>query len=327
MNTPKTIYTTSSADSVSEIRSLDELNVVLQSLAFRAGWNKHAPSLWPAPSTRFQPAFWRWSDAKLALEAAGDLISTELADRRNLFMVNPREGNYYATLRTLVCAYQMILPGERARSHRHSPNALRLVLDVPENTYTVVDGVRIDMQPGDVVLTPNWCWHGHGNDGDRAAYWIDFLDVPLVQLLEPMFLEHWPVGFQDPEEVSRNAPYVFPWIQTERQLAEAAPDSHGRERVELRSSSLPTISLHVERVRADQGGRLMRSTANQIVACINGTANIVIEDQVVRMSQGDVVAVPSWHWHRIRTEAEATFLFVSDEATLDKLGFLRVEVE
>ncbi len=80
----------------------------------------------------------------------------------------------------------MILPGERARSHRHSPHALRFVLDVPDTAYTVVDGTRIDMRPGDVLLTPGWHWHGHGNDGDRPGYWVDFLDVPTVQLLEPM---------------------------------------------------------------------------------------------------------------------------------------------
>jgi hypothetical protein len=97
---------------------------------------------------------WRWAAARAGLDAAGRLIDAEQAERRNLFMVNPIEGNHYATLRTLVSAYQMLLPGEKARTHRHSPNALRLVLDVGDNCYTIVDGVRIDMEPGDVLLTP-----------------------------------------------------------------------------------------------------------------------------------------------------------------------------
>ena len=29
------------------------------------------------------------------------------------------------------------------------------------------------METGDVVLTPGWCWHAHGHDGDRPAYWFD----------------------------------------------------------------------------------------------------------------------------------------------------------
>ncbi len=89
----------------------------------------------------------------------------------------------------MVTAYQMIMPGEWARSHRHTPNALRLILDSEPGTYTEVDGVKIAMEPGDVLLTPNWSSHGHGNNSRACAYWLDFLDVPLVQLLEPMFFE------------------------------------------------------------------------------------------------------------------------------------------
>ena len=133
--------------------------------------------------------------AKAALDSAGRLINTELAERRNLILVNAGAGNDYATASTLVSAYQMIMPGEHARSHRHSPNALRLIVDAEPGTYTVVDGVRLEMMPGDVLLTPNWCWHGHGNDSTANAYWIDFLDVPLVHLLEPMFFEGNPDEF------------------------------------------------------------------------------------------------------------------------------------
>jgi gentisate 1,2-dioxygenase len=109
---------------------LDDLRRQLDPLDFMAGWNKHEPSLWKEPRTDFKPALWRWAAAKAGLDAAGRLIDAEQAERRNLFMVNPIEGNHYATLRTLVSAYQMLLPGEKARTHRHSPNALRLVLDV-----------------------------------------------------------------------------------------------------------------------------------------------------------------------------------------------------
>ena len=76
----------------------------------------------------------------------------------------------YATSRTIVAAYQMIMPGEKARSHRHTPNALRLIIDAEPGAYTIVNGERLSMMPGDVVLTPNWCWHGHGNDSRACAY-------------------------------------------------------------------------------------------------------------------------------------------------------------
>ena len=78
-----------------------------------------------AEEARSRPHVWIYAQAKGALDAAGRLINTELAERRNLVLHNPAEG--YATSRTIVAAYQMIMPGEKARSHRHTPNALRLI--------------------------------------------------------------------------------------------------------------------------------------------------------------------------------------------------------
>ena len=112
-------------------------------------------------------------------------------------MVNPIEGNVYATTRNLVAAYQCVMAGDTARTHRHTAAALRLVLAGKPGTYTVVNGARVDMAPGDVVLTPSWSWHGHVNETDTTSYWIDFLDIPFVQLTEAMFFEPHPKGFED----------------------------------------------------------------------------------------------------------------------------------
>ena len=101
--------------------SLDELYSLLKPLNAGAGWNKPAPSLWEEPRKAFVPYRWRYDQAKAALDAAGRLINTELAERRNLILFNPVTGNDYGTTRTLLAAYQMILPKERARSHRHTP--------------------------------------------------------------------------------------------------------------------------------------------------------------------------------------------------------------
>jgi gentisate 1,2-dioxygenase len=164
----------------------------LHARALSPGWAKKAPQMWPTPRPRFVPAVWRYADARAALDAACAFVSPEQAERRNLIMVDPIADNIYPTCRNLVAAYQLVLPGETARSHRHSPNALRLILDAGERTFTIVNGVRIDVAPGDVVLTPSWHWHGHSNFGDEPAFWIDFLDVPFVQNLECMFFEDYP---------------------------------------------------------------------------------------------------------------------------------------
>src|SRR5580704_13969418 len=151
---------------------------------------------------------WRAAEARIALQEASRFVGTDVAERRNLIMVNPAPGNTYATTRNIVAAYQMIQPGETARSHRHTPAALRLVLDAADDVCTVVDGKRVDMSPGDVVLTPSWCWHGHANDGSGTAFWLDFLDLPFVRHVGAMSFGHYPEEFQRPTE--RESAYRIP---------------------------------------------------------------------------------------------------------------------
>jgi gentisate 1,2-dioxygenase len=103
--------------------TLDELYGKLDRVGMGPGWNKPTQSLWPAPRKTFRPAHWTYEQARGALDAAGRLINTELAERRNLILFNAADGNTYGTVRTLVAAYQMIMPGEWAREHRHTPNA------------------------------------------------------------------------------------------------------------------------------------------------------------------------------------------------------------
>ena len=98
-------------------------------LSFSPGWARPEPAMWPAPRPKFKPAVWRFAAAKAALDQAGEFVPVEQAERRNLIMVNPIEGNIYATSRNIVAAYQMVKAGEKARSHRHTAAALRLVVE------------------------------------------------------------------------------------------------------------------------------------------------------------------------------------------------------
>src|SRR5437660_2482587 len=203
--------------------------------SFSPGWARPEPAMWSVPSPKFKPAVWRFAAAKAALDRGAEFVPIEQAERRNLIMVNPVAGNSYATSRNIVAAYQMVKAGEKARSHRHTAAALRLVVAAKPGTYTVVDGARVDMAPGDVVLAPSWCWHGHANESDAASYWIDFLDVPFVQHSEAMFFEPHPAGF---EQITGNGP--SPYRIPAREALTAAGDDKA---IEIARGVMPTIGL------------------------------------------------------------------------------------
>jgi len=311
--------------------SLDELYRRLDIVGMGPGWNKVTPSLWSAPHKTMVPARWRYDQARGALDAAGGLISTELAERRNLILFNPIEGNTYATVRTLVAAYQMIMPGEWAREHRHTPNALRLILDAEPGTYTVVDGVSIPMEPGDVLLTPNWSTHGHGNKSKANAYWLDFLDAPLVQLLEPMFFEPRDrgEGRAQAAPTSKDSPFVFAYADTLKRLETAPHEPSGPfgTSIELGTPAMQTIALHMMRLAPRVRTARLRTTANNIYAVVRGEGVTTVDGESFDWSRGDVVAAPAWRPHFHQASNDAILLRVSDEPAMKSLGFLRFEAQ
>jgi len=285
-------------------------------LSFSPGWARPEPSMWEAPKPKFKPAVWRFAAAKTALERAGEFVPIEQAERRNLIMVNPVASNFYATSRNLVSAYQMVKAGEKARSHRHTAAALRLVIEAKPGTYTVVDGARVDMAPGDVVLTPSWCWHGHANESDGASYWIDFLDVPFIQHSEAMFFEPHPSGF---EKITDNGPsrYRIP-------ARNALGAGSGAKVVEIAKGLMPTIGLQLLRLPAGKRRDMAKTTVNHLYAVISGKARIEAEGGASEsLGVGDVMVAPSWHAHALEAEQDAVLLQVSDEPLYAKTGLVK----
>ena len=310
----------------SSVDSLGALYADFASLNMEGGWHRRFPALWPQPRRNFLPHVWHYAEVKPILDRAGRLVDTTQAERRNLTMFNPVEGNVYSTVRTIVAAYQMIRPGEVARAHRHTPNALRLILE-GTGTYTVVDGKQVEMRPGDVLLTPNWTWHSHANGGSQDCYWMDFLDVPLVHLLEPMFFEGHPDGVEREVEVLDEAPIAFRWTETEARL-DAATAIAGRGEavcVRLGPTQLDTIALAMHRVPAGSATSQLRTTANRIFAVVKGAGVSMIDGEEHAWAFGDTIAVPSWRTCQHRAASEAVLLEVSDEPVLAKLGWLRVQ--
>ena len=314
---------TSTLGTFASSTSLEELYAKLAPTAMLAGWNKPTPSLYPRPYTNFLPAHWSYEDGHAALEAAGRLIDTSLAERRNLILVNPVDGNTYGTTRTLVAAYQMILPGERARSHRHSPNALRLIVDAQPGTYTVVNGETIAMLPNDIVLTPKGSWHGHGNASGAAAYWIDFLDVPLIQLLEPMFFDPYPGDFEPADRSVSASPLLFAWRDVEPRVKNAPLEETGRYGRQITlDHPMRTFGLHVMALDAGVATGVLQTTANNIFAVIEGRGSSVVDGTTLHWKRGDVFAAPAWRPHHHRPDGDAVLFRVTDEPVLAALDLI-----
>lgn len=303
--------------------SMEHLYRLLAQAGMENGWDKREPSMWPQPRKHFLPAHWRYADAKPALDAAGRFVNTELAERRNLILANPLPGNHYPTVRTLVAAYQMVKAGETARSHRHSANALRLVLDAQLNAFTIVEGKKIPMEPGDVLLTPNWSWHGHSNESGANAYWLDFLDLPLVHLLGPMFFEHHPDVLEAATGIAAQSPARFPWAETRRRL-EIEPEAEpGRRQIELGSPAMVTISLHVWRLEANKPIMVEPTTASTIFGVMQGGGTSTIDDKTFEWRRGDILALPTGCRASFRASEQSYLLRVSDEPLLQQLHWLR----
>ena len=312
---------------LSGVASLDVLEREIGQLNLTPGWIKRpVPILSREPHTAFVPAHWKYAEVKSAMDAAGRLIGTDLAERRNFVMRNPIAGNDYATTRTLVSAYQTILPGETARSHRHVPHAFRVILDA-EGAFSIVDGEKTPMETGDIVLTPGWCWHGHGHDGDRQAYWFDGLDVPLTQLLEPMFFEEHPAGFEPVAKVASESPYRFPWVATQRALDRAKPDPEGHygTRIQLDAPTMPTMGLSMQRLDSGARTRPFRSGANTVYVAMQGSGTSRIGDVDIDWSFGDTFVAPCWHRIEHRAGADSVLFAMSDEPLMRFARYYRFE--
>lgn len=42
---------------------------------------------------------------------------------------------------------------------------------------------------GDVVVTPSWHWHDHGNESNEPIIWLDALNLPLFTYARVHFAE------------------------------------------------------------------------------------------------------------------------------------------
>lgn len=316
-----------SSDAYAGLTRIEQLVDAIGEQHCTPGWiPRKNPIIWPQPKASMVPVQWEYGRIRPALQAAGRLIGTDLAERRNFVLRNPIPGNDFYTTQTLVGAYQSILPGEKARSHRHGPHALRVILEA-RGAYSIVNGQKHPMDSGDIVLTPGNCWHGHGHEGDEQAYWFDCLDIPLAHRLESMYQEEHPQGWESDAVPVASSPYLLRWADTLAKLAQLSGngDPHLGRTLDLSSAEMPTITIQVHEWKAGWSGAPYQHTANTIYVVLRGSGHSEVGERRFDWNFGDVIAAPLWLRQAHRASEDAVVVALSDIGLMKHMRYYRLQ--
>ena len=312
--------------------------------------------LWPSlrdalpydkPGRKTQPSLWRYSQLRPELMRAGLLAPIETAERRVLVLCNPGLG--LDTLRatpTIYVGLQLILPGEVAPTHRHTPCAVRFVIE-GDGGYTTVGGEKLPMVKGDLILTPSWLWHEHGHEGNAPVVWLDALDLPLIHGMEASYsVEGRAQPLTDPLNGSRLryaqggvVPYAsltppraayplmrYPWAAVKATLEGLAGVTPRGEPVhvayvnpETGAECLPTLGFSALRLMPREPVVLPRRSASAVLHVVEGEGSAVIDSTGFSFSESDTIAVPTHAGVRLEAAGSApTYVFMVDDAPLQR---------
>ena len=289
------------------------------------------------PGSHCVPAHWPYQTVRPLLEKSVSLISKKEADRRVLVMENPSLRGSSFISQSLYAGQQIIMPGEVAPSHRHTPNALRFVVE-GEGAYTSVDGIKMMMRPGDFVVTPNFTWHDHGNEGSQAVVWMDGLDTSFTSLFGAHFRENYPEDIYPVTHTSHHVDQhseslIYPWQSSLDRLLQI-PNSqmdpvHG---FKLRyvdpktgKDPLTTIAAFLQMLPKGFKGQTYRSTEHTVMNVAQGSCTLELGTQTYYLETHDVMVVPSWETYRIFSKDGAVIFSFSDRSAQQALGFWREE--
>jgi gentisate 1,2-dioxygenase len=307
------------------------------------------------PNGAAAPARWDYDrDIRPVLMEAGLLVTAEEAERRVLLLENPGLGGHSSATTSLYAGVQLVSPGEVARAHRHTQTALRFILE-GDGAYTAVAGERTRMYPGDLVTTPSWAVHDHGNDSAAPMVWLDVLDIPLVAFLGVGFAEgvatqtqatSRPIGDSDTRYAGNLVPVDwrstgerspilnYPYARSRETLQALAgagdPDPwHGFKMRYLNPASgghvSPTIGAFIQLLPAGLETRPYRCTDAAIYSVVEGEGESRIADQLIRWKPRDIFVAPSWAVQSHRASSDAVLFSASDRPVHEKLGLWREE--
>lgn len=315
--------------------------------------------LWPSlravlppgvPARKTRPILWSYATLRPLLMQAGDLTPVEKAERRVLVLANPGHGlENMKVSPAIYLGLQLLLPGEWAPGHRHTPNAVRMVIE-GEGACTTVDGEAAPMQRGDLILTPTGLWHEHEHAGDAPVVWLDVLDLPVIHYAEASYLiEEGPRQAVKPDHGERayarggvvptsmferghkaHPVLRYPWAEVRAALLELAADQPTLEAVQVTYIN-PETSLDAQNnlgfyalmLRPSQALRLPVRSPSCVFHVIEGGVEATIGDNAFTVSKADTCCAPGYTAVTLRNhhDKRPAFVFLADESPLHrKLG-------
>jgi len=304
----------------------------------------------------YPPYQWKWRDIEGFVQRAGELVQPSNEDqRRALTLNNPALQPRPAATHTISGAVQLVLPGEIAPSHRHTMAAIRFIMH-GHGGVTFVNGEGCTMNPGDLILTPGWTWHGHVNTTGGPMIWMDSLDVPMVSMLRQGLYEDYqdqlypatkPVddslqrfgaGHLRPVWEKQEGPISpllsFPWTQTERALHDLARiDASPFDDVAFEYTNpmtgghvLPTLGCWIQMIRPRVQTQAHRHSSVHLYHAFKGRGATVVDGQQIDWEEGDFFAIPPYAWHEhhnTSSEDEAVLFSTNDMPALEALNLYR----
>lgn len=264
---------------------------------------------------------------KPLIDDAAALPSTDVIERRvlSLMHADPGAPGYPFTVTNLNAGLQILLPGESARPHRHSMNALRFVLD-GRGATTVVDGRPCLMEEGDLILTPGWTWHEHTHAGAGPIVWLDVLDASLHRYLKTDAFEPGP-AHDVPEPGPASPAFRFPWAAAAAALETAPRSADGSRRLHYAdpASGGATMSLlDCYLIEIDAGAETvpLRTSSHAVCAVMEGHGSTRAGDATIAWGPKDVFSLPSGLWTSHRAERRVRLFMATDREILRRLDLL-----
>jgi gentisate 1,2-dioxygenase len=309
------------------------------------------------PATPAIPAHWSYRDVSPWLYRAGELITAEQAERRVLILENPAMRGQSRITSTLYAGLQLVLPGEIARCHRHTQAALRFIVE-GNSAFTAVDGERLHMHRWDLILTPSWSWHDHGNETSDRIVWLDGLDIPLVTALDAGFSELLGEGDLKVHHTTRppgnnvarfganmrpargvvgagegpSGLLIYPYADWRPALGAALMrdrvDRHDGIRMEFTNpasggSVMNTIAAFVQLIPAGFETQGVKSTDGSVHVVVEGQGTVEIGGTSYRLAESDIFVVPAWAERKFQARQDLVLFSFSDKAAQERLGLWR----